>query len=729
MKQLLHLKTMHVTLLTMLVAMNASAQTQNYYSEGFENWSNGNASRNGWTIDSEGSYVQRGTGHAHTGTYALQIGSGTGSSPSNIVTPFLGKSGSIPSSAVMTLWFCMDNLDATITLSAEGGATISSITPSNTNKVTCSLENGTAVVTATEKKYYMLTINLTGCNTNTKLRIQTTHRTYIDDLLVTGEADQRTPVTLEYSADKYTTATEEGEITDAPTLMVDPPAAASEVEFSSSNENVAKFDESGKLIAVAPGTTTITASISGSETYRDAETSYTLKVGLASSNLKFNPESATVTYDKKDNFTAPTLGWANGYDKNLITFTSSNENVATVVNMDDDGKVNILINAVGVTTIKASGAATQNLKASDAYFTLTVNDIQGSDTGGGTGESVFKETFDQVNVEGTGGNDGAWSGSIASGDLNPSGANQNVDEDGWEFTNGYGGKQCARFGSKNNNGSAKTREIAVTAGQNYTLTFKAAPWGTGSNTMSVSVNGVEISNLTGSMIQGQWNNFSATITPTSSAITIAFSVTGNEKRFFLDEINVAAPSTGETVPVTIPSSGWGTFCYKYPLDFTAASSPEGLKAYAVSSTSSSNATLTQITEKIIGGTGIIINGTPGATYAIKVADNGTEYSGTNLLTGTLAPTYVEEGQYFLKSGRFVYSSAGILRENKAYLKKENAPEAAANFGFVTEDATGISEVHNNITLDDDKWYDLSGRAVSPTSKGIYIHNGKKYVIK
>ena len=29
---------MLVTLLTMLVAMNASAQTQNYYSEGFENW-------------------------------------------------------------------------------------------------------------------------------------------------------------------------------------------------------------------------------------------------------------------------------------------------------------------------------------------------------------------------------------------------------------------------------------------------------------------------------------------------------------------------------------------------------------------------------------------------------------------------------------------------------------------------------------------------------------------
>ena len=294
----------------------------------------------------------------------------------------------------------------------------------------------------------------------------------------------------------------------------------------------------------------------------------------------------------------------------------------------------------------------------------------------------------------------------------------------------YKANKCVKVGKSKETWEVTTPEINVELNTPYTLTFKAAPWGANSNTMKVTVTGGTIEGIpTTSMTTGQWNDFSATITPTSNTITIAFAVTGSENRFFLDEINVAAPSTGETVPVTIPSSGWGTFCYKYPLDFTAASSPEGLKAYAVSSTSSSNATLTQITEKIIGGTGIIINGTPGATYAIKVADNGTEYSGTNLLTGTLAPTYIEEGQYFLKSGRFVYSSAGILRENKAYLKKENAPEAAANFGFVTEDATGISEVLNNITLDDDKWYDLSGRAVSPTSKGIYIHNGKKYVIK
>ncbi|MBR3399201.1 MAG: Ig-like domain-containing protein [Prevotella sp.] len=606
-----------------------------------------------------------------------------------------------------------------VTMSVEGDGTIT-----DCSGATSGLADGKVTVTFEKSdQWYLVSLTLTGCTSSTRIRIKNIRTLYVDNVTVKGGADPRTPVTLKYSADKYTTAIEEGEITDAdaPTLTVTPAEAASEVVFSSSDENVAYFDEDGKLIAVAPGTTTITASISGSETYRDNEDSYTLTVGLPSSNLKFNPESATVTYG--DDFTAPKLSWANGYDKNLITFTSSNENVATVVNMDDDGKVNILIKSVGVTTIKASGAATQYLKASEAFFTLTVNDIQGSATGG-TGAPVFKETFN--NADSDGGNDGAFS-KASNQQMNKDEVCDNI---GWSGVM-YKANKCIKTGTSSSTGSVTTPEISVEPNSPYSLSFKAAPWGTESNVMKVTVTGGTIGEgdiPTTNMTTGQWNEFTTTITPTSSTIKITFSVTGG-KRFFLDEINVVAPATDNTVQVTIPSSGWGTYCCQWPLDFTAASAPEGLKAYAVSSTSTSNATLTEITEKIIGGTGIIINGTPGTTYTINVADQGAAYSGTNLLTGTLAPTYVEEGQYFLKSGRFVYSSAGILPENKAYLKKENAPEAAANFDFVVEDVTGISEVLNNISLDDDKWYDLSGRAVSPTSKGIYIHNGKKYVIK
>lgn len=698
---------MLVTLLTMLVAMNASAQTQTYFSCNFDNYTNTSyLTLNKWTIGGS-VYMNANSPYCYSGN-AVQLGNdGAGGT---VTTPILNNS--LPSDVQLSFYTGTGKKDGvTLTITIEGNGAFLNSDNTTSESVTISV---------TKNGGNIYTYNLTGCNSTTKIKFSTNRIAGLDNVVVTGDADPRFPVTLEYSADKYRTATESGEITGAPTLTVTPTEAAQYVVFSSSDENVAKF-ENGKLIAVAPGTTTITASISGSETYRNAEASYELTVGLPSSNLRYNPTSVTVTYDKKDNFTAPALSYTNGYNGE-ITYTSSNESVATV---DASGAVKI--EAVGVTTIKASGAATQYLKESEATFTLTVNDIQGSATGG-TGGSVFKETFN--NVDGTGGNDNQWSGSIASNGLILSGNDKNVDEDGWEFTYGYGGYMCARIGASKNNGSATTRKIAVTVDQNYNLTFKAASWaGENKNKLNVSITGGSITGIPDEYLpDGEWKEYSATITPTSNEIKITFTVPG-KKRFFLDEINVAAPSTSETVSVTIPSSGWGTFCYKYPLDFTAASSPEGLKAYAVSSTSSSNATLTQINEKIIGGTGIIINGTPGATYAIKVADQGTAYSGTNLLTGTLSPTYIEEGQYFLKSGRFVYSSAGILRENKAYLKKENAPEAAANFDFVVEDVTGISEVLNNISLDDDKWYDLSGRAVSPTSKGIYIHNGKKYVIK
>lgn len=724
MKQLLHLKSLLIALLVLFGGGSVSAQEETIYYENFGTVSTEVSLKNydsNWTVVS-GGYVnlQNNVKYGSSGR-SLQMGS-KNSPGADVITPTFGES--TPSDITFSCYMRTNNHNnESVTLSVEGAGTITACSGATSTLA----DNKVTVTFKKDDNWYLVSLTLTGCSSSTKIRIKNLRTLYVDDVTVKGGADPRTPVTLTYSADKYTTPTESGEITDAPTLTVTPAEAASEVEFSSSDEDVAYFDEDGKLIAVAEGTTTITASISGSETYRDAEDSYELTVGLPSSNLNFNLESATVTYG--DDFTGLTLSWANGYDKNLITFTSSNENVATVVNMDDDGKVNILIHAVGEATITASGVATQYLKESDDSFILTVNDIQGSDMGG-TGGSLFHETFDKTNGKGGSGegNQNSWSGSVGQSSIV-------ADEDGWSFYSGSssgGAYKCIKQGASGSGkkGFAMTRYIDVEKGKTYTLTFRAAPWDGESTKMEVTVtDGCEISGINEDpMTPYYWNYYTATITPnTVDKIRIKFEASRN--RFFLDEINVAAPSTSETVNVTIPSSGWGTYCCQWPLDFTEGSLPDGFKAYAVSSSSSTNVTLTEISQKLIGGTGIIINGTPGTAYTLKIADNGTAYSGTNLLTGTLSPTYIEKGQYFLKNGQFVYSSAGTLPANKAYLKSANAPEAAENLGFVVEDATGIAVVRNAVIEEDDKWYDLSGRAVSPTSKGIYIHNGKKYVIK
>ena len=690
-------KTMLVTLLTMLVAMNASAQTQTYFSCNFDNYTNtAYLTTNHWDYS--------GSVDMNTDKYYCSSGRAVLLNSAYLTTPVLNAN--LPSDVQLSFYAgTAKNNNVSLTVTVVGSGFFLNSDNTKSKSVSISIEKNSGKT---------FSYDLTECGDDTQIQFKAVNRVGIDNVVVTGPADPRTPVTLEYSADKHTTATESGEITGAPTLTVDPPAAESEVVFSSSNENVAKFED-GKLIAVAPGTTTITASISGSETYRDAKDEYTLTVGLASSNLRYNPTSVTVTYDKKDNFTAPELSYTGGYD-GTITYTSDNPSVATV----DASSGEVAINAVGVTTITASGAATPYLKASDASYTLIVKDIQGSATGG-SGITLFKETFDKT--FGTGGDregqSGAWSGNITQKPIV-------ADENGWNFySSNQGGKQCIRQGAEKKKGYAETRQIEVEMGKSYTLTFKAAPWNQESTKMEVTADGCEISGISEDvMTPYYWNDYTVTITPrTKDKITIRFEASNN--RFFLDEINVAAPSTSETVNVKIPASGWGTYCCQCPLDFTAASSPEGLKAYAVSSTSSSNVTLTEINQKLIGGTGIIINGTPGATYTIKVADKGTSYEGTNMLTGTLAPTYIREGQYFLKSGTFVYSKAGTLPANKAYLKSDGTGTQGAKLSFLF-DTTSIEQVKVETS---DAWYDLSGRKVNPSAnvKGVYIHNGKKVV--
>ena len=53
------------------------------------------------------------------------------------------------------------------------------------------------------------------------------------------------------------------------------------------------------------------------------------------------------------------------------------------------------------------------------------------------------------------------------------------------------------------------------------------------------------------------------------------------------------------------------------------------------------------------------------------------------------------------------------------------------FGFDDGETTDINGVENdkNNTEQDDVWYSLSGQRVHQPQRGVYIHNGKKVVIK
>ena len=149
--------------------------------------------------------------------------------------------------------------------------------------------------------------------------------------------------------------------------------------------------------------------------------------------------------------------------------------------------------------------------------------------------ALFYESFDQCN--GKGGNDDAWSGSVATAAFSP-------DNTGWVAEKAYGAAQCAKFGTGSVSGSATTPAIAING--TATLTFRAGAWNAGGDgtTLNLSVSGgATISPATVTMTKGEFSDFTATITGTGD-VKVTFEST--KGRFFLDEVIVVDPNGSDT---------------------------------------------------------------------------------------------------------------------------------------------------------------------------------------
>ena len=191
---------------------------------------------------------------------------------------------------------------------------------------------------------------------------------------------------------------------------------------------------------------------------------------------------------------------------------------------------------------------------------------------------------------------------------------------------------------------------------------------------------------------------------------------------------IAVPST---VSVTIASSGYSTIASGWGLDFSSAT-PAGLEAYVASDLSASAITLTSIDEAP-ASTGIVLKGEPGTEYTIPVKD-GAAAVGTNKLQAAVYPTGVDASSaYILSGGKFcLVTNASLVPAGKAYLLKNDIPAAASAPGYLGFDfeSTNISTTNfTNDTNNSGEFYNLAGQRVANPTKGLYIVNGRKVVIK
>ena len=84
--------------------------------------------------------------------------------------------------------------------------------------------------------------------------------------------------------------------------------------------------------------------------------------------------------------------------------------------------------------------------------------------------------------------------------------------------------------------------------------------------------------------------------------------------------------------------------------------------------------------------------------------------------------------YILSDGVFQPASAGTLAAGKAYLNiavAAGAPILTLDFG----NTTGINSIDYGQWTIDNAVYDLQGRRVANPTKGLYIVNGKKVIMK
>lgn len=156
--------------------------------------------------------------------------------------------------------------------------------------------------------------------------------------------------------------------------------------------------------------------------------------------------------------------------------------------------------------------------------------------------------------------------------------------------------------------------------------------------------------------------------------------------------------------------------------------PAGVAAYVVTSIEGNTLNLRAL-NYVPKNVPVLLNQTNEAVVGYNDFDN-------NELIGTVQATAVSsinDGTvYVLYNGMFVKSTSGNIPANRAYLvlgAAYNGPEAPSFLLFNIE-STGMQMVVSDSSAEGN-WYDLNGRKLSakPTAKGLYIHNGKKKVVK
>lgn len=192
-----------------------------------------------------------------------------------------------------------------------------------------------------------------------------------------------------------------------------------------------------------------------------------------------------------------------------------------------------------------------------------------------------------------------------------------------------------------------------------------------------------------------------------------------------------------TVTAKVAASGYATFSSEFALDFTEITT---IKAYRAE-VSDGNVVLHRVSGKVPANTGLLLAGEPNAQAEVE-ATKEVSPIGTNLLVATVDATEVAASttgsyNYFLstkdsKTGFYYLAAATTSAAGKAYLHTttELSSDANARVAWIFDDeetTTGITETKTAQT--NSTYYNLAGQRIKTPTKGMFIVNGKKIIMK
>ncbi len=180
-----------------------------------------------------------------------------------------------------------------------------------------------------------------------------------------------------------------------------------------------------------------------------------------------------------------------------------------------------------------------------------------------------------------------------------------------------------------------------------------------------------------------------------------------------------------TVPVSVSSYGYSTFCSHRALDFTNSS----INVYYATA-EGEELTFHKIT-KLPADTGVLLQKAGGVTdeEVPALIGEADAVTGNVFVPGTgAAVSYSGNDQkYILYHGEFLRANSNKVATNRAYIQLPTGSQVKDLTINLEADVTGIETIDDAQSTMNDAIYNLAGQRLKKMQKGINIVNGKKMI--